>query len=267
MVHVVKRDGSRVPYNEKKIVRSLKKIGTKDEVIDAVLSAVKRKLYNGITTTQLFVIVSQELKKNKPELCCKYNLKQALINLGFAGFLFEKFVAKILKHQGYDVALNRIIKGKNVTHEIDVSANKGNEKIMVECKHHSKPWLGTHIETALAVYARFLDVKHTYNKAMLVTNTKFTNHVINYSKGVGVQVMGWDYPKDNSLKLCVEKLKMYPVTALKLNKNVISACLRNNIITVHDVLRIPPAKLAKTIHVKESIVKSLIEQSQKITRT
>jgi hypothetical protein len=106
---------------------------------------------------------------------------------------------------------------------------------MIEAKHHDKPWLGESIQTALYVYARFLDLKKSYTKSMLVTNTKFSPQVIEYSNGVGIQLLGWNFPKTNSLKELVEKFKLYPITVLNIKKEKILSYLENGIITIQDL--------------------------------
>ena len=147
--------------------------------------------------------------------------------MGREGYAFEKLVSIILKKQGFSTSLNQIIKGKYIKHEIDVSAVKDNEKIMVECKHHNKPWLGTDIQTALYVYARFIDVKKSFTGPMLVTNTRFSRQVVTYSKGIGLKLMGWKCPKGDSLEYYIEKFKLYPITMLpNLNEKKILELLR-----------------------------------------
>ncbi|MBU90072.1 hypothetical protein CMO94_00910 [Candidatus Woesearchaeota archaeon] len=172
------------------------------------------------------------------------------------------FVSILLKKQGYSIKLNRIIKGEYIRHEIDISAIKGKERIMVECKHHAKPWLGTSIQTALYVYARFLDVKKLFTVPMLVTNTKFSPQVITYSKGIGLELMGWKIPKDNSLECNIEKYKLYPVTMLSsLDKKKISELLRLNIILISELFDIGSSRLSKILRIPKSKANKILEEA------
>jgi predicted RecB family endonuclease len=55
------------------------------------------------------------------------------MSLGPSGFLFEQFFSEILKNYGYKTKINVFLKGKIITHEIDIIAEK-NKKYMIECK-------------------------------------------------------------------------------------------------------------------------------------
>ena len=260
---IIKRSGEKVPYDEGKLRFSLQRSGASKEQIAGIVAKVKAKLKPGMSTTELYRFVSQQLGKRETIACCKYGLKDAMINLGFRGFVFEKFIGKLMAKLGYSVKLNQIMPGKNVTHEIDVSATKGNERIMIECKHHSKPWLGTHINVALATYARFLDVQKNYSAPMLVTNTKFTTAVINYSRSVNLRLLGWKYPRQNSLEQLIEQLKLYPVTALHLPKHVLDQCLDSGVITIDDVKKMTPATLSKRARIPQKHAQAAVEQAKK----
>lgn len=238
-IYVVKMDGNEVPYDEDKLRCSMERAGAEKSVIDNVLVKVKKFIYDGIPTKKLFRFVFSELRKEKGIAGIKYNLKQAIIemNIQGAGFTYEKFMARILEKQGYKTKLNQIARGKFIPHEIDVVAEKGKETLMIEAKHHSKPWLGTDIKVALYVYARFLDVQKQFTKPMLVTNTKFSDQVLAYSKGVGIRLMGWNYPSGDSLIENIEKSKTYPITLLPLKKPEIEKYLKNQILTLDDLLK------------------------------
>ncbi|PIN89435.1 hypothetical protein COU60_03505 [Candidatus Pacearchaeota archaeon CG10_big_fil_rev_8_21_14_0_10_34_76] len=236
MIYVKKMDGRLQPYDENKLRRSLKKSGASKETIKDILSKVDSILYNGIETKKLFKFIFQELNKCSPNCSPRYNLKQAIISLGFeGGFVFEKFMGKLFEKKGYDVKLNQIVRGKNISHEIDVIAIKDKDRIMIEAKHHGKPWLGTDIQTALYVYARFLDTNNSFTRPMLVTNTRFSTSVMRYAKGVNLSLMGWKYPKGNSLEENIEKYKIYPITVLNLPEVVLKRYFEKDIITLEDL--------------------------------
>lgn len=260
-VFVFKRDGTRVPYSEEKLRNSLKRVNAGRVVVEEIVAKVERKLYDGMTTKELFGFVFKELKKYQRESSYKYNLKNAIIHLGHAGYVFEKFIGKLFECKGYKVKLNQMMPGKRVSHEIDVNATKGNERIMIECKHHSKPWLGTHIEVALAVYARFLDLKEHYTVPMLVTNTKFTSQVIRYAEGAGLRLMGWKYPKKGSLEEEIEKHKMYPVTILEVPHHVLLACINSEIILLDQVRALSASELSRKARISIGFANNLKEQA------
>lgn len=237
MISVKKMDGSIEPYDESKLRTSLAKAGADNQAINSIILKLGKILYKGIETKKLYAFALKELKRQQPGVAPRYDLKNSILKLSYEGFAFEKLVARILENQRYKTILNQTVQGKLIMHEIDVTAIKDKEKVMVECKHHINPWLGCHIQTPLYVYARFLEVKEQFTTPMLVTNTKFSDQVIVYSNGMGIRLMGWSYPKENSLSYNVEKFKLYPITMIpNLNRSQIEILIDNNIILMSDIL-------------------------------
>jgi hypothetical protein len=237
-IQVIKKNGEREFYSEEKVIRSLQNSGANEKIINEILQKLDKILHDGISTKEIFSFVFRELRKKESSLGARYNLKQGIIEMSLGGgYVFEKFMGKVFQKMGYVVELNREIKGRYISHEIDVVAKKNEEKIMVECKHFSKPELGVSIQTALYVYARFLDVKNSFNKVYLATNTKFSPQVIEYSKGVGVNLIGWKYPQRESLELLISKYKIYPITILPIPKSRMRIYLKEEILTFEDLLK------------------------------
>ncbi|MFH1174197.1 MAG: restriction endonuclease [archaeon] len=214
MVNVKKLNGDLEPYNEEKLRKSLYSSGADEETATAVLEKVKAFLYEGIETKVLYKFVLKEFKSRQPMTSARYALKNAILQLGPDGFPFEVLIGEIFKKKGYTILVDQHVQGKLIDHEIDVVAEKQKEKLMVECKYHIKPWTGTSIHTALYVYARFLDVQERFTAPFLITNTKFSPQIITYATGVGLKLMGWKYPPDDSLERNIESFKLYPITML-----------------------------------------------------
>lgn len=238
MTNVTKMDGTVEQYDPAKLARSLKKAGAGQEIIENILNNVKKILYEDIPTSKLHAYVLKQYKKHQPVQSAKYNLKRALLELGQHGFAFEKFTSRILQNQGYNVQLNKTVQGTHVTHEIDVDATKQKEHLMVECKHHIHPWIGLDIKIALYVWARYLDVSKTYNSALLATNTIFSPQAIQYSKGVGLKLMGWKYPQGNSLQENIENYKLYPISILPgITRIMVDEFAKKDIVTLKDLIQ------------------------------
>lgn len=263
MVYVIKLDGTKQPYNEGKIRSSLLRSGACDEEIEKILKSTRKILYNGITTKKLFRFVFKEFKKFHPLTAAKYDMKNAILRFGSTGFPFEKLVARLFRKKGYSVRVNQIVRGKYIPHEIDVVASNGKETIMLECKHHSKPWLGCDIQTALYVYARFLDLSRVFNSVVLVTNTKFSAQVIRYSRGVGLNLLGWRYPQGNSLELELERNKIFPITMMSsLKKSMIMICLKEGILTIHDLLKFDSKTLARFFRTSPATADIILKEAK-----
>jgi len=138
---------------------------------------------------------------------------------------------------------------------------------MIECKHHVKPWIRTDIQTALYVCARFIDVKNRYTAPMLVTNTRFSKQVTQYSKGIGLRLMGWRFPTEDSLEYNIEKYKLYPVTMLSyLNEKIISKLLRLNILLVRDFCSMDIKQLSKILKLSKLKANNILEGSKKVCK-
>ncbi len=83
----------------------------------------------------------------------KYSLKRAILDLGPSGFPFESYLAKIFEFEGYQTAVDQVIKGGCVEHEVDVVLTKKGEKksevIYIEAKFHNSAAFKTDLKTVL----------------------------------------------------------------------------------------------------------------------
>ncbi len=218
-----KASGEIEPFVPEKIERSLRKIGTPESLIEEIVQKIK-KAPEIATTRDVYQYVSNYLKTVNRPLASRYNLKNALYQLGPEGFFFEKFVAELFRAQGYEAVNDKVLKGSCVDHEIDVIAFKEDMRNLVECKFHNSPGIKTDVKVALYIKARFEDVKTspvayrgihgTCNKAWLATNTKFTIDAITYAQCSAMGLIGWAYPEKTSIETIVDSHNLYPITCL-----------------------------------------------------
>ena len=209
MIKIKKGSGEIEPFNEKKLLNSLIKAGATQELAKEVIEEIKPKIYDKITTKKLYKITFKTLKKISHTSASRYEIKWALMRLGPQGFSFEKYIAAMMEELGYKVKTNQKIQGKCVIHEIDVIAEKGSKKIMIECKHKSKLGLICRIKDVMCTWARYNDLKDTFNEVWLVSNLRFSSDAKQYSKGMNLKLLGWCYPANNSLEKIINKLKLY----------------------------------------------------------
>ena len=92
MTTIIKQDGTRQKYDERKLVRSLKRAGATKDTIRKIVKHVRKQLRDGMTTKELFRIAFQEYKRRQPVHAPKYDLKNALLRFGKSGFPFEAFI-------------------------------------------------------------------------------------------------------------------------------------------------------------------------------
>ena len=141
---------------------------------------------------------------------------------------------------------SEILQGKCVTHEIDVVAHKNGDTTIVECKFHSEEGRNCNVKIPLYIAARFMDVKAYWdtnphntnlNEGWLVTNTRFTKDALEYGKCIGLKLLSWDYPENDSLKARIDRLGLYPITvSTLLTKREKQFLLNRNIVLCRDLL-------------------------------
>ena len=216
MVKVQKADGSVEDYSEYKVRSSLERAGADEQTIRDITGHINTKLFEGISSQDIYMLIYNELKRKNHMLVSRYNLKRAIMELGPTGYPFEKFIAGVLNTQGYSTEVSQMVPGECVYHEIDVIAKKDGKRMMIECKFHNRPGTKSKIQTILYTYARFMDVSmhNEFHEAWLVTNTKVTQEVIEYAKCKGLTVIAWVYPHHMSLRKLVEDSNLHPITAL-----------------------------------------------------
>ena len=219
---IIKASGEHVKFSLDKLRRSLKQTGADKETVSQIIDKVRDELYQGISTKEIYNRAFALLKKKKSYFASKYKLKNAIYELGPTGFPFERFVGAILKYSGYDAEIGAITQGKCVKHEIDVLAQKGKETTLIECKFHGEQGIKCSVKIPLYINSRYIDVKVHWDtspkkdtsltKGWVVTNTRFTEDALQYSKCCGLYLLSWDYPKNDSLKERIDRLGLYPIT-------------------------------------------------------
>jgi Holliday junction resolvase len=224
-IKVLKASGEYEPFSEDKVRSALERAGAESELIDQIIPYVEGKLYDGISTKEIYRHVFARLRRLKSPAISRYGLKRAIMQLGPSGFPFERFLAGILEEYGYEVVVGQIVRGKCVDHEIDVIARKDDKHFMIEAKFHNQPGMKSDIQVALYTYARFLDVEKAwveigghrehFHQPWLVTNTKVTSMVKDYARCVGLKVISWDYPARGSLRSLIEESGLHPITCLR----------------------------------------------------
>ena len=222
-IEIIKSSGEKVKFSLDKLRNSLKHSGANHNLVEKIIDNVRDELYEGITTREIYNRAFALLKREKNSVfASKYKLKKAIYELGPTGFPFERFVSAILEYSGFTTNVDVIMDGICVTHEIDVVAEKNGFTTVIECKFHGEEGRNCNVKVPLYIHSRYNDVKahwetkkkqtNTLDLGWVVTNTRFTTHAIRYGKCVGLYLLSWDYPTNNSLKDRIDRLGLYPVT-------------------------------------------------------
>lgn len=267
-ITVVKESGEKEDFSAQKVKGALRRAGLSGKGADDALDKLRPKLYDGITTKRIYQLVYAILDEMKPEVSHKYNLKRALFEMGPAGYVFEDFISKLLALHGYRTEIRQTLEGKCVTHEIDVIAAKDKDVYAIECKFHNLPGTKCAIQTALYVYARYLDLaegaklgrcRH-FTRPYLVTNTKFSEDVMIYAECMDIPLLGWHYPLDKGLEILIDRSGCYPITVIPMSLETKNRLVSGGIITVFDIPE-SAAKLSQIGKVPERIAREIIEHA------
>jgi len=222
--------------------------GASRDATKRIIKKVKGHIYRGVDTRDIYKMVLAALSEEKEGAVLKqrYQLKDAIMKFGTAGYVFENYVGEILKHSGFKIKKIRgKVRGKCIVHEIDLMVFDKNKRMLVECKYHSKHGVYTGLKESLYTHARFLDTKSYFDAECLVCNTKVSNHAKKYAKCVGQQIISWRYPTNNSLENMIEKNHLYPITILNLNSKEIGIFLYYEIILAKNLLDYTEFELSK----------------------
>lgn len=223
---IKKSTGEEEPFAIGKLAMSLERAGASPEIAWQIAESVAKERRG--SSKEIHKAALKTTMKHDRTLAIRYNLKQALMELGPSGYPFEKYMAAIMRAMGYKASTNQIIEGKCVSHEIDIYLEKPAEHIVgiAECKFRNQP--GSKIDVKVPLYfdSRFRDVTATFDKQFgvgkrtyegwLITNTKFTGDAIAYGRCAGIHLLGWTYPMENSIAKLIERFGLIPVTAIGL---------------------------------------------------
>lgn len=258
---IVKASGEKEKFSKEKLYQSLKRAGAGQKLAEQACREVVKSIRPGMSSKKVLEQVTRCLQKKNPILAARYNLKRAIMELGPTGFPFERYVAEILKEYGFSTKVGKIVKGHCLNHEIDILAQKKNKHFMIECKYHNSRGSRSDVKVVLYTYARFLDIKKDRNEAWLVTNTRCTSEAVRYSRCVGLKIISWRYPKNESLEYLIEKRGLYPITVLpSLTKYTKERLAQKRIILAKDLLKYSANDLVRMVGVSLSIAKKLKEE-------
>jgi len=249
-MQVKKYSGELVPFNGDALRDSLSRSGANSDQVNQVYERVINKLYDGISTRELYQLAFDTLKTVRTSYAARYSLKKALRELGPEGFYFEKYIAHLLREAGYESTTGQTVQGHAVSHELDVVAYKNGKLVTAECKFRNDIDAKISVTTPMYYLSRFKDIsgidypffgrRLQFQEGWLITNAYFTLDSINFAEYYKINLLSWDYPKESSIKRRVDKAVLYPVTCLTtLSDLEEQQLLKNQVILVKDIVGEP----------------------------
>jgi len=222
-VYVTKADGSLQPYDRSKIISVCLRLHASVEEAEEVADRIEARLYDGIPTREIIEMVYEYLGELKPHLKPIMDLREALGAIRSKPD-FEEYVRAMFRELGYETKPAMIVRGECVEHEIDGILSRGGEVLCLEVKHHTQPHAKVRLEELLKLKSVFEDIRRGYergvnefpvNRAILVSNAKFSEMAVRYARCVGMMVLGWNTPEGRGIEKLIDRYGLYPVTCLK----------------------------------------------------
>jgi hypothetical protein len=251
-------------------------MGASTQAANDIADRVERNLYEGISTRQILQLIFSFMRKYKPDVKYLFDLKRGL-SLMEPKPEFEMFIQVLLANSGYDVEPNSFLKGKCGEHEVDAIAKKDGVTYFVEVKHHFSYHALTGLDESRIAQAILEDVNDGYllgmtdlkiDRAMIVTNTRYSEHAIQYGSCKGILQIGWSSPQTLGIKDMVQNGRLHPLSCLRGLKDETRMRLVNaGIVLIKQLLDEDGASLAGKTGLPKEVAWEIIGKAQASSRT
>jgi len=275
MVNVTKADGTKQPFDKNKIYNTCLRMHATPQQARDVADRVAGKVYEGIPTKKILQMIFTYLKAHRPEIGHRIDLREAISNMRSKPD-FERFIQLLLEAEGYKVDANQIVYGRCVDHEIDAIAKKGGETVYVEVKHHIQSHTFTGVGVFLEARATYEDMqegfkegknRYNFNRTLVITNTKLSEHAIRYGDCRGISHTGWRDPPQRGLEEIVEEHNFHPVTLLKgVDTKIFDRLGDAGIVLLKQLIEGDLQKLSHETRIPRNILQQLANKASEIIR-
>jgi hypothetical protein len=221
---ITKSDGSKEPFDARKLRDSLVSARASLEVADEIVASITQTIHPNDTTARIYQSAHKMLASRERPVASRYGMRRSLLELGPTGFPFEKFVGELYRAEGYDVAVGEMMYGSCVSHEVDVVAWNDLDLITLEAKFHNDLSFKTDTKVVLYVKARVEDLQthehkiagksRNVTRGAIATNTKFTDTAETYAACAGIELLSWETPRGDNLYDRMGRHGVFPVSCL-----------------------------------------------------
>ena len=265
-VFVTKADGSRQLFDRGKVVRTCLRMGASREIAEEVAGRVERSVYDGMSTSKVLQLTVRLLRGYRPAIRHFLDLRRGL-SLMDSKPEFEVFVQVLLANSGFEVSPNTILAGRCVEHEVDAIAKKNGVTFFVEAKHHVNYHTLTGLDESRIARAILEDVAEGFelgscsvkvDRAMIVTNTRYSEHARRYGKCRNIVQIGWNSPVGLSLQSMIEENNLYPISCIRgLKRETRTKLVNKRIVLMKQLLEEKPSTLARETGIPKETLKQL----------
>ncbi len=275
-VYLTKADGSKQLFHIDKVVRTCLRMGASSQLAFQIAQKVENRVYDGMPTKTVLQLIFRFMRKHKPSVGYLFDLRKGLSQMGSKPE-FEVFVRVLLEHHGFEVESNKILKGRCVEHEVDAIAKKDGVTYFVEAKHHLSYHAFTGLDESRIARAILEDVSEGYamgtinfkiDKAMIVTNTRYSEHAIKYGQCRDITQIGWNYPANEGLENMIEEKSLHPLSCLRGLRNEDRLKLaESGFVLIRQILAENQGALAKKTGLRRELAGEIIEKAQHSANT
>lgn len=272
-VFVTKADGTRQLFDREKVVRTCLRMGVSRKIAGEVVERVEKRLYDGIPTSRILQMTFRLLRRYEPAIRHLLDLRRGL-SLMDSKPEFEIFVQILLAHSGFEVSPNRLVAGKCVEHEVDAIARKGGVTYFVEAKHHVNYHTPTGLDESRIARAILEDVAEGFqcgscdlkiDRAMIVTNTRYSEHARRYGKCRNILQIGWSSPANLSLQSMIEEETLYPLSCLRgLKSETKTKLVNSGIVLMKQLFEEKTSTLARKTGIPKETLQQITEKAKNI---
>jgi hypothetical protein len=273
-VFVIKANGSRQLFSKEKVIKTCLRMGATRNVAYEIAEKIEKRLYDGIPSKIILRMIFRFMYKYKPAVSNLFDLKRGL-SLMIPKPEFEMFVQVLLSHNGFEVKHNQILKGRCVEHEVDAIAEKNGVTYFVEAKHHSNYHSLTGLDESRIARAVLEDVTEGFalgrtdlkiDQAMIVTNTRYSKHAMQYGHCRKIQQIGWSLPENLGLQNMISNKKVYPLSCLRtLKVKDRIRLVESGIVLIQQLLNENLHELANRTGIPQDELREIIEKTKFIS--
>ncbi len=277
---ITKADGTQQPFDREKIIRTCLKMHASREDAEEIADKIVQRVYNGIPSKKVLRMIFFFMKDYSSIVRHQVDVRLA-VSLMRPKPDFEHFVGLLLSEMGYEVLERQgagsdlMIQGKCIEHEVDAVAKKPGTVVYVEVKHHYDMHSFTPLAVCLEVRSTFEDLQDgfkmgrnrlDFTAAMVVCNTKFSEHAIKYAHCRGIGHIGWGGPDDHpSLGQLIDRYKLDPITVIKrLDRTTQGRLGDKGIVTLRQLANADIPDLSKATRVQKGTLGSLSRLASEI---
>jgi hypothetical protein len=159
-----------------------------------------------------------------------------------------------------------------VEHEVDAIARKGGITYFVEAKHHFSYHALTGLDESRIARAVLEDVSEGFNlgntdfnvdKAMIVTNTRYSEHAIMYGRCRDITQIGWNYPANQGLETMIEEKNLHPLSCLRgLRSEDRLKLVNSGIVLIKQLLAEDSVSLERKAGLRRETVEDIVESAR-----